>query len=727
MFSTPRNRWITPFALSATLSFAPLSGCGADKTAPDISMAADTAPDAVVPKASRLPEATAFFSGQLDATRIPELLSLAEALSSESSSDAKVAAARLRLLAVALATRDELGEGGAEKQLSLASSLLDTVGATAPKEASLVVSAMRAMRMGERESWPAPEALHPILSGNTPESIALRLTTLTAHARALKAASTEGFGEFLRALGPMLCKDCHEGASEAALKNGLACSAPKAPYCATLDAARAALPLAALGPNAAAVAALGLVHTAGTLQAPLTALVSPPSRVILPVPTDGADTSIDAGPLAAKGHPLAVLDLGPTGLRLGLRPIIDLTGRDTAPEALSASAPIAQDALIAAEPDKDTGAIAGITDRVATLFDRASTEASSQPETTPALLISLSPAWSSPALVAKVLDALGAAKDKAFSARFLLRGGTTGDVLPAHLRDLPPELERRLSPAWERPIIVVVGPEALDIWAPEGKRDGGTELGPDLRAKVPGSLEQGWRGERLARLRIPLPPMQAAVERLGHSQLVALGEAVGFFVAQAGAGRVLHVVADEGATTSDMLRVGRQLSEALSLPEAGPDLPPTEDIWALSHCRTPNCARAVPVLFSRLTPPNPRGLTPEPTKAEKAQAKPPEAKHQPSSEYCNQADIRSQMLKRAGSFRFCYERELQLSKDLEGRVAMGFVIALDGSVKNVRTASNGLGNDKVPECIAREIGKLKFKPPEGGECVVQWPFVFKAN
>ena len=85
------------------------------------------------------------------------------------------------------------------------------------------------------------------------------------------------------------------------------------------------------------------------------------------------------------------------------------------------------------------------------------------------------------------------------------------------------------------------------------------------------------------------------------------------------------------------------------------------------------------------------------------------------------------MAKKAGSFRFCYERELQLQKDLQGRVVMSFVIGLNGAVKSVRVASSDLANAKVGECIKKEIGKITFKAPDGGECVVQWPFKFTAN
>lgn len=48
---------------------------------------------------------------------------------------------------------------------------------------------------------------------------------------------------------------------------------------------------------------------------------------------------------------------------------------------------------------------------------------------------------------------------------------------------------------------------------------------------------------------------------------------------------------------------------------------------------------------------------------------------------------------------------------------MNFVIGLPGNVKSVRVASSDSKNAKVGECIKKEIGKITFKAPDGGECV----------
>jgi len=38
--------------------------------------------------------------------------------------------------------------------------------------------------------------------------------------------------------------------------------------------------------------------------------------------------------------------------------------------------------------------------------------------------------------------------------------------------------------------------------------------------------------------------------------------------------------------------------------------------------------------------------------------------------------------------------------------------------------SSSLGNAAVEQCVLQTIRRMKFEKPEGGVCVVQWPFVF---
>ncbi len=54
-------------------------------------------------------------------------------------------------------------------------------------------------------------------------------------------------------------------------------------------------------------------------------------------------------------------------------------------------------------------------------------------------------------------------------------------------------------------------------------------------------------------------------------------------------------------------------------------------------------------------------------------------------------------------------------------------IALDGKTTSVSVTSNTLGDSKVSNCVARVLRRMRFRKPEGGICVVQWPFVFNSG
>jgi hypothetical protein len=80
---------------------------------------------------------------------------------------------------------------------------------------------------------------------------------------------------------------------------------------------------------------------------------------------------------------------------------------------------------------------------------------------------------------------------------------------------------------------------------------------------------------------------------------------------------------------------------------------------------------------------------------------------------------------RAGMFRACYQRELNRSPGLGGKLVMHFVIGGDGAVKNAKTSpSSSLRNDAVEECVNRQIMTMRF-PAKGGISNVNYPFVFQ--
>lgn len=74
--------------------------------------------------------------------------------------------------------------------------------------------------------------------------------------------------------------------------------------------------------------------------------------------------------------------------------------------------------------------------------------------------------------------------------------------------------------------------------------------------------------------------------------------------------------------------------------------------------------------------------------------------------------------------RYCYQRELQRSPELAGKVSVRFTIARDGTVSAAR-ASGSLESDAVTGCITRRFLQMRFPEPRGGGIVVvSYPFVF---
>ena len=77
---------------------------------------------------------------------------------------------------------------------------------------------------------------------------------------------------------------------------------------------------------------------------------------------------------------------------------------------------------------------------------------------------------------------------------------------------------------------------------------------------------------------------------------------------------------------------------------------------------------------------------------------------------------------RSGVFKACYQKELNRTRDLGGKMTVGFTIAADGTVKSTRVENSSLNNSEVESCIKSNIARLKF-PAKGG-AIVTYPFIF---
>ncbi len=95
-----------------------------------------------------------------------------------------------------------------------------------------------------------------------------------------------------------------------------------------------------------------------------------------------------------------------------------------------------------------------------------------------------------------------------------------------------------------------------------------------------------------------------------------------------------------------------------------------------------------------------------------------------STGFCKKGDIARVVRRRANSIRACYEQRLQVNPGLRGKITARWTIALNGRVSSATIASNSLGDGAVTSCILRVLRRMSFNKPEGGVCIVQWPFVF---
>jgi hypothetical protein len=81
---------------------------------------------------------------------------------------------------------------------------------------------------------------------------------------------------------------------------------------------------------------------------------------------------------------------------------------------------------------------------------------------------------------------------------------------------------------------------------------------------------------------------------------------------------------------------------------------------------------------------------------------------------------------RAGIFRACYQKELNHTPGIGGKLVIHFKIGGDGVVQAGNTATAGgstMRNDAVEQCVKSNVNRLKF-PAKGGIANVNYPFVF---
>jgi hypothetical protein len=767
-----RHRWNLLRAAPAAALLMLGTSCSKEEPPPVPPAPADTAPQA---PASRLDEVSRWDATRVDEGNHKDLLGLADALASEAAPEARAASVRLRLIAVAALAPKPPAGFDVSAQLALALTQAAQAGVDADRLA--LTARMLEMTLGaEDPAKPAGEAFDgsaalALLDGPGAASIEADLVRLTAR-RALQeldrlSGDTQDFAAFARRYGAFACPVCAAagdvtGAADAVVP----CPAgDTSPTCAVIAALAGQLPVASEAPNRVVIALverLSAVADQALSHKGLARSVELPVRPLwigLPVQLERAQLPVVGGAPTPAGfstsEPRLVATVTPAGVGLGHRAKIGPGG----------TSPVIEERRLASQ----------FTAPWATLAAPPAPAARGAPESPPDLrarLVSLIPDGPAPEEVTVLVglrpqtrasDA-GVALDalRQLNLRhFRFAGAPASSPIPVQspllVRELPPALAALPEAAPGSVVRVAVHPTHVDVWGPERDAPGAdgkpgvTAARAAVAGDVPAGLEQGWRGEVLARLRIPLQPPaeatppaapaepgqaappqdppQAVSPRLDDAAREAVLAAVAFFRQKTGAGAFVHVSAAPELSAGAVVDLARAVQHA-PLPAGATPNPAAKDpgsLWLGTRCEGPDsCPGTLALAFSTSPVPGDRGLTPRPGEAATADEKPPTVAiaPPPSEENCDRSAINAVMRRATGRFRFCYEKELQLTKDLAGKASVSFTIGLDGKVSGVSTGGD-LPSKAVLECLGREVGKLAFPAPANGACQIRWPFVFK--
>jgi hypothetical protein len=77
-----------------------------------------------------------------------------------------------------------------------------------------------------------------------------------------------------------------------------------------------------------------------------------------------------------------------------------------------------------------------------------------------------------------------------------------------------------------------------------------------------------------------------------------------------------------------------------------------------------------------------------------------------------------------GRFRLCYENGIKTNPNLQGRVAVKFIIDRSGAVATALDGGSDLPDQSVVQCVVRGFGNLSFPQPDNGMVTVVYPIVF---
>jgi hypothetical protein len=78
-------------------------------------------------------------------------------------------------------------------------------------------------------------------------------------------------------------------------------------------------------------------------------------------------------------------------------------------------------------------------------------------------------------------------------------------------------------------------------------------------------------------------------------------------------------------------------------------------------------------------------------------------------------------------FQYCYEKALLTDSTLAGTIQMQWTIGASGNVSGAEVVRSAMNNAGLHSCLKRELSKIHFPSPSGGEVTVKKPFSFQST
>lgn len=89
----------------------------------------------------------------------------------------------------------------------------------------------------------------------------------------------------------------------------------------------------------------------------------------------------------------------------------------------------------------------------------------------------------------------------------------------------------------------------------------------------------------------------------------------------------------------------------------------------------------------------------------------------------DKAEVANVFRRRLTAIRYCYEKQLKLNQNLEGKITIRFTIGPAGRITTISVVENSTGDSSIGSCIVSKVQTWRFSPPEEGSVTFSYPFI----